>query len=66
MRAGIVHFVLGVIIVILGYVANVYFSSFRMDDGRMLTVYWWAAYPVGAFEIIRGIVIMARVRKLGR
>ena len=64
MRAGIVHIVLGVALVIGGYLANTYLGVFHTEDGGTVTVYWWAAYFVGGFEVLRGIVMAWRARRM--
>ncbi len=55
MRSGMVHLVFGVLLIGGGYAAGMYFQGF----------YWLGAYIVGGIEILRGIVIMARVSRLG-
>lgn len=52
MRAGVSHIVFGVILLGAGLAVTM------MSD----QVYWWGAIAVGAFEIVRGIVIALRAR----
>ncbi len=54
MRAGMVHLVFGVVLVVAGYLADTYIKGF----------FWVGAYIVGALEIVRGVIIMIRMRKL--
>jgi hypothetical protein len=54
MRSGIVHVVFGLALVAGGYAADLYFNGF----------YWIGAYVVGGIEIVRGIVMVARVSRM--
>jgi len=54
MRAGVVHLVFGVAFIVGGFLADTYIPG----------LYWIGAYIVGGLEIIQGIRVILRYRKM--
>jgi hypothetical protein len=54
MRAGTIRIIFGIALIVGGYAADSYFTG----------LYWFGAYIVGVIEIIHGIVIIVRTRRL--
>lgn len=54
MRAGIVHIVFGVALLVGGYLADTYIEG----------LYWIGAYIVGGLEILQGIRVIVRYKRM--
>ncbi len=54
MRAGIVHIVFGVALLVGGYLADTYIEG----------LYWIGAYIVGGLEILQGVRVIVRYKRM--